>query len=176
MPFKPASLLSVAALSCSILACGQEDTGTAFNICDDFDTPYTAFSAGMTVAGDKGKVKIRLVSGDPAPPKRGANSWTLQIVDSSDQPLADSEVTQVKPWMPDHGHGTSTAATSEGVEIADLACDASPTACRAKAAGDGTVVVDDIDLRMAGVWTVTVSVALADGSSDEATFAFCIDG
>lgn len=173
---KRAVRIALLSLAFGGMACGEDEASGTFNICDDFETPYTSFNAGMTVGGDKEAVRVRLVAGDPAPPKRGNNRWTLQVLDANDQPLADAQLTKVKPFMPDHGHGTSTVATSAGVEIADLACDASPKACRAQLDSDGRVEVSGIDLRMAGVWTVTVSVLLNDGSSDDATFAFCIDG
>ena len=92
------------------VACADDDDTTGGNVCDDMETEYDAYSAGLTKIGDEGRVKIRIMDADPAPPHRGGNSWMFQLVDMADQPLPNATITSVKPFMPDHGHGTSVQA------------------------------------------------------------------
>lgn len=111
---------------------------------------------GMSkAAGDALTVKIVGAMADF--PKKGMNDLTLEITDAAGAPVDDATVT-VRPYMPDHAHGTSVVP------------EVTPS-------GDGRYAVSKIYMMMAGLWQVTVSVQTAGGGPlNEAVFLFCIDG
>jgi hypothetical protein len=150
-------LISVCLLP--LAACGGDDESStsATSVCTDFDTPHQTFSAGMTAMGDQGMFQVKLLDAQPAPPARGDNSWTAQILDAAGAPLPGATVNRVHPYMPDHGHGTKVVPAVSALD-AEAKCD-----------------VTSIDFRMAGVWTITFDVTTAAGT-DSAVLAFCIDG
>jgi hypothetical protein len=96
-----------------------------------------------------------LANADPAPPAKGMNTWQLTIKDASGA-LVDEAAITVKPFMPDHGHGTSIAATITP-------------------ASAGTYTVAPVYLFMAGLWQVTFT-ATKGATTDSAVFSFCIEG
>lgn len=121
------------------------------------ETRADMFSAGMTKAGSQGELTFKLMSSTPAPPSRGNNDWSLQIVDTtSGAPVAGAIMTVV-PFMPDHNHGTSIKPT-----ITDQ--------------GSGMYDVNPVNLWMPGLWQVTVSATPTGGTLDKAVFSFCIPG
>jgi hypothetical protein len=150
--------LFIAALSIfAIGGCnGEETEQEPFNICDNFDTEYEDIQQGLTKDGENGLIEVKYVSSTPAPPAEGDNSWTVQLMDDSGTPLSDGAVTEVKPWMPDHGHGTQVEPSMSDMDT------------------DGMVDVDNIDFRMPGVWTLTFTVETG-GQVDTATFNVCIN-
>ena len=121
------------------------------------ETRADAYAAGMEKQGDKGLIRVRLVAGEPAPPAKGENAWTLQITDAAGAPV-DGATIVVTPRMPDHGHGSAKT----------------PVVTAGGAAGEYEVTA--IDLAMAGFWTVAVEVTTAAGESDTVTFGFCVEG
>ncbi len=125
------------------------------------DPRAQTYAAGMEQPGLAGNARVRLVVADPAPPAKGLNAWTLQVVDAGGAPIVGAVVT-VKPFMPDHGHGSSLV----------------PSATPTDAAGRSSVT--GLELFMAGVWEVSVLVALpADAgvsATDTAKLTFCVDG
>lgn len=125
------------------------------------DPRAQAYAAGMEQPGLAGNVRVRLLAASPAPPAKGLNAWTLQVVDAAGAPVVGAVVT-VKPFMPDHGHGSSVV----------------PSATPTDAAGQSSVT--GLELFMAGVWEVSVLVALpADAgvsATDTAKLTFCVDG
>jgi hypothetical protein len=144
------------ALALSVCACSDEGGTTTPNQCEDSPTATDEIGVGLTKAGASGTVQLKLMATEPAKPARGENRWTVQLLDSNGAPQASALVTRVRPWMPDHGHGTSVVP-----EIGDTD-------------GEGFVAVDRIDFRMPGVWTLTFDVE-QNGTSDSATFGVCID-
>jgi hypothetical protein len=125
-------------------SCATEDRGETF-------------SAGMQKTGDKGVV-FTLISSDPAPPARDNNTWLIGLADDSG-PLVGATLS-VKPFMPDHNHGTSI-----------------PTNITA---GDnpGEYQANPVNLFMPGVWEITVNATPAGGGAadkDSVVFTFCID-
>lgn len=106
-------------------------------------------------AGDDLTVKI--VDAMPEFPKKGMNDLTLELVDSSGAPVDGATVT-VRPYMPDHAHGTNVVP------------EVTPS-------GEGRYAVSKVYLMMAGLWQLTVSVQSSGGGPlKEAVFLFCIDG
>jgi hypothetical protein len=124
------------------------------------DPRIDTYTAGLTKAGAKGAAQVKIVSADPAPPAKGGNTWSIQILDASGNPL-DATVT-VDEKMPDHGHGT---AVKPKITPGD---------------GAGTYTIAPLYLFMAGVWRVQLSIlpAGADGGPpiDVVSFYFCIEG
>ena len=112
------TFLAIVAVGIASIGCGSDEPAP-FNICDNFATAYEGYSAGLSKDGAAGKVRVTLVSAEPAPPGPGINAWQLQVSDASGTPLPDARLTKVKPWMPDHGHGSNTQAKVAGVANAD---------------------------------------------------------
>ncbi len=113
------------------------------------------YAANMEKVGESGLFTFRLVSSDPAPPVKGTNGWTLEILDDGGMPV-DGMTIDVTPYMPDHGHGTSIVP-----QITDM--------------GDGEYSVTPLYLFMGGIWEVTIDATSSDGAStDSAVFTFCI--
>jgi hypothetical protein len=120
------------------------------------DPRALAYTANMEQPGASKTFTFVLVEGDPAPPARGNNTWTLAVKDAAGAPL-DGATVDVKPFMPDHGHGTSVAAT--------VAPGASP----------GTYTITPLYLFMPGLWQVTFT-ATKGSATDSAVFSFCVEG
>jgi hypothetical protein len=124
------------------------------------DPRVETYVANLEKAGTLGRAAFKLTSADPAPPRRGLNTWRLVVTDTSGAVIPQADVI-VSGMMPDHQHGWSTAPTITKGE-------------------DGmTFDFAQLNLSMAGVWTVTFEVQTksADGTAtavDRATFTFCI--
>lgn len=112
------------------------------------------FTAGLTQLGDEGAVSVVLESSLPAPPSRGNNDWTIQLLDTSSAPISDATVT-ITPYMPKHGHGSSVPAVITAL-------------------GDGRYELNPVNFPMSGVWEVTVDVTLAGGGTDKTMFTLCV--
>jgi len=117
------------------------------------DKRADTYTANLAKAASSQKLKVTLVSGDPAPPIRGVNHWTVKVVDESGAPV--TAPLTVKPFMPDHGHGSSTqpVVTSKG---------------------DGTYDVADLNFFMPGLWQITFSTNTSP--ADSVVYSFCISG
>jgi hypothetical protein len=148
----------LAALLALVLGgCSAESTDSSGGgPCVGSATAVDTYVAGLTVEGQAAAMRFELVDALPAPPGRGTNRWVVRLRDGDGAPLDGATVTKVKAWMPDHGHGSGVAA-------------------KMTHADDGTSTIDGLELVMPGVWTVTVS-GERDGTTDEGSFAFCIDG
>src|SRR4051794_41635875 len=87
------------------------DDGGAFDPDADTFIPCTddpraeKYTAGMQKTAPKGQLSVTLLSSDPGPPIKGTNVWTLLVSDSGRAPQTGATV-KVKPFMPDHGHGS----------------------------------------------------------------------
>jgi hypothetical protein len=145
-----ASLLALAGCSDD-----EGSSGSGSGPCDNASVSPQTYSVGLAATGDLARVK--LLDAQPAPPGRGQNAWTVQLLDTADAPAPDIAITRVKPFMPDHGHGSSAPPT-----VGELDAEA-----RAE--------ITAIDFMMPGVWTITFELDVA-GTADRAVFAFCIDG
>jgi len=129
----------------------QDDGGTVTCQNDPRVEPYTA---NITKTSPSGALKVTLVSGDPAPPAVGNNTWIVKAVDGQGANLTTPP--KVDPFMPDHNHGPSVKA-------------------QATAQPDGTFQVTPIDFIMPGVWRITFTGAAADGGVPESVaFFFCV--
>ncbi len=152
--------MSLALLLLAVAGCSSKSETAPLqhpSACDNSIEPFEAYVAGITKMDAGGKIQVRLVDALPAPPDLGDNKWTVQVLDAMGKPRSGSLVTQVRPWMPNHGHGSHT--------LFDLG----------KVDADGKLAIDKLGLVMPGVWTVQICV---DGQAKEqaAKFAFCVEG
>jgi hypothetical protein len=124
-------------------------------ICDaeDRDEPWVP---GLLAEGVDSLLATTLDEVDPDPPGPGANAWTLTVLDGADAPVQDCELL-VTPWMPDHGHGSSEATSTPGVE-------------------PGSYEVTDVDVTMVGFWTFGIDVDCGAAGIDEVEYRFCVEG
>jgi len=142
-----------------LAACGGSEASApdALNPCLT-ETRADTFVVGLDKRGTSGTFDFTLMSGDPAPPARGDNTWILQVSTMVSgvvgAPLTGASMT-VTPFMPDHGHGTPIK-----VNVTETA-----TA--------GQYQLSPINLWMPGYWETTVK-ASDSSSSDTAVFKFCI--
>lgn len=159
------ALALVAALGSLSAACdgGETDTGatsgtssTSESICAD-DPRAMAYTVGIEEAAADGSVKVRFVDADPAPPSKGNNTFMIQLLDAGGAPIEGATVT-TKPFMPDHGHGSSIVpqTTPMGAE--------------------GKYSVTPVTLFMPGIWDVTFTIEPAGAASQKVVFTFCVDG
>ncbi len=158
LPALPA-LLALLGLVALASACGGGGTGAepdaGYNCAAD--TRGEQFTAGMMKTGGKG-MTFAIESATPAPPARDDNAWVIAITDAQGTPLHGATVT-VKPFMPDHNHGTGIVA-----QVTEEA-----TA--------GTYDASPINLFMPGVWEITITAKPAGGTNndaDSAKFTFCV--
>lgn len=119
------------------------------------DPRAETYAPWMEAESEAGTFTLILDRATPAPPGRGDNEWSLRFLDTGGQPLA-VESARMKPWMPDHGHGTNP--------LWNEVVSGSSTRHR----------VGPFDLFMSGLWEFTVEVTHG-GTTDEAKLAFCID-
>jgi hypothetical protein len=108
----------------------------------------------MIVKGTSGTFSVRLDAVDPWPLVKGENTLTVTVVDAADNPVTDATLT-LKPFMPDHGHGSS---------IVPLVGPAKP---------DGSIEIDHVNTAMPGIWQLTFAVTKG-GQSDSSVVTFCV--
>lgn len=106
----------------------------------------------LTKSTSGGGFRVSLLEGSPAPPAIGKNTWTLRVTNTSGQPVSGLSLS-VHPYMPDHGHGTALPDVIAGTE-------------------SGTYQIRAMDLFMAGVWQVEVSLGTVQ--SDLIVFTYCL--
>ncbi len=118
------------------------------------DPRAMTYAPGMSVTSSSGSRKYVLLSADPAPPARGNDTWSMRITDAAGTAQPGLTV-GVLPFMPDHGHGTSVAASVTANQ-------------------DGTYTVTPLYFFMPGVWRI--SFWIGQNQSDVGEFFFCIPG
>lgn len=114
-----------------------------------------AFTAGMAKLGKDNRITFALMTAAPSPPSRGDNTWTVDLSQGG-APISGAAVT-VKPFMPDHRHGTSI-----------------PTVVTPDPSVPGRYQLAPVNLWMPGIWEVTITATPAGGTTDIAVFSFCI--
>ncbi|CAN5334430.1 hypothetical protein BH09MYX1_BH09MYX1_17180 [soil metagenome] len=154
MRFFVAPLLSLGAIALGGCASTPDATPQpTAQVCAS-DPRVSAFKLGIESAGTGGALHVSIVSATPAWVVQGVNDWTLDVTDGSGAPR-DGLTLTVKPFMPDHGHGSSTVP-----QVTTM--------------GGGRYHVTGISLPMRGVWDVTV--AASGALNDAVVFTFCVDG
>jgi hypothetical protein len=114
------------------------------------------YAPNLTKQGQSGNFQFVLVSANPEPPAIDGNTWVVKLLDASGSPVPGATFTSIKPWMPDHGHGSSAVPGAADNH-------------------DGTYTIQPLYFFMAGLWQVTFAVQ-ANGKSDSAVFSFCVQG
>ena len=114
---------------------------------------------GLSVRCESGDCSVQVVSTDPAPPDRGDNTWTLNVLDAGNEAMPITQL-QASPFMPAHNHGTSPA-DHVGVSTDQI-----------------TWTVGPFDLFMPGLWELRVAVQLDESGDAErqAIIPFCVEG
>ena len=95
-----------------------------------------------------------LVSSDPAPPANDNNTWIVQLLDASGQPVTSATFT-AKATMPTMTHGTTPVTIMSN--------------------GDGTYTFTPLYFFMAGLWQVAIT-ATSGAQKDTTSFYFCVSG
>jgi hypothetical protein len=121
------------------------------------------YAPGLEKLGEAKVFKVRLISASPAPPIKGVNSWSMQVLDAKGGPVPGAKLEahrdgdKVDPSMPDHGHDSMRSAliTSNS---------------------GGTFTVDSLYFFMPGVWRTGLDVTAPDGRKDVVYFFFCVEG
>ena len=166
-------LAALAGAGCKSSAAASDDAGTVIDA--DFEADFVScaaetralpFQKGMQVMSrDKGYLlKVlkntftdatsTVLTIDPA---KGIDVWTIEVDGASSRAPVDGMSITVRPFMPDHGHGT----TSVGVTPA----------------GGGTYTIAPLNLYMAGYWEITFNLADMSGDApvnDSAMVPICI--
>lgn len=114
------------------------------------------YAPNLTKAGKSGNFQFVLQNANPGPPALNGNAWVVQLTDMSGNPVSGATFTSIKPWMPDHGHGSSAIPSATDNH-------------------DGTYSIAPLYFFMAGLWQVTFAVQ-ANGMTDSAVFSFCVQG
>lgn len=122
--------------------------------CED-DERAEDFTVNLSKMGTGSSVTI--VDAMPAMPDRGDNTWTVRVADAMGNP-EESMVVSLRPWMPDHGHGSPVEPV-----IADL--------------GGGEYRIESLNLFMPGLWQITFNLETpeGDGAADEVMFSICVE-
>jgi hypothetical protein len=163
------TLASIATMLVSLSACDGEDLSDSGPLHEQKDTdvvyysescgePGETYTAGMSHSGDLSVLDFALY-GDPAPPDKGVNVFTVQVTDAASDVGVDGATVRITPFMPEHGHGTNpvdygTAATGDA----------------------GSYESVPIDLFMSGLWELTFIVSSGDAVLDQTTYSFCLEG
>ncbi len=130
------------------MSAGDEDADAEARGCET-ETRADTYALGLAKTGTA--TTVTFVDAMPAPPTRGDNRWTVQVTDDRGAAMTGLELSAT-PFMPDHMHGTTVET-----EVTEL--------------GDGTYVLEPVNLFMPGLWEVTLEL----GTDDEVVFAFCVD-
>ena len=107
------------------------------------------YEDGMQKRGEMGIFSIKLTS-TPGPPSKGTNMWTLELSDSAGA-IEGAQIT-VTPWMPEHGHGSTSPVT-------------------VTEESGGTYRAHPVELQMLGLWDTEITVE-KDGQLDTLHFVF----
>ena len=155
------ALLTTAAV---LAGCGGDDLehDDSQPTCEE-DTRDDAFVAGISKTGDA-SYSLSILDGQPAPPIKGDNRWSVEVRDGSGALVAGVTL-EAEPFMPDHGHGTAV----DPIVTED---------------GDGIYTIDPVNFFMPGYWETTVTVVDLGATDDESddtdldtvVFKFCVDG
>ena len=75
------------------------------------DARADAWTLPIAKPSANGTFTVTLMSSAASPPLIGdLTDWTVKVVDASGAAVDGATIT-VKPWMPDHGHGTTPSHT-----------------------------------------------------------------
>lgn len=121
------------------------------------DPRVGAYTDGLHVEGLAAKAALTIEHASPAPPERGTNAWSVRLTDAAGAPIDGAALT-VKPYMPDHAHGSSV--------VPSVAPTGEP----------GGYAISGLELFMPGVWQITISIAVQGVEFDVVRLTFCVRG
>jgi hypothetical protein len=157
-----AAVLALVAVACSSSSpsstgsSGVTNDPTNAANCPTYKGPpaLMAYRSGMKQAGEHGIYTFEILDDDNPPPALGTSTWVVKITDASGQLVANAMMPDIKPWMPQHNHGsTATPLVTNN--------------------SDGTYKITNLYLYMAGVWQIPLP-AVVGTMTDSATFTFCL--
>ena len=142
------------ALAVFSTGCGGDESQTAAESPCVAETRADTFSLGLEKSVDDYRVVLK--SADPTTPEVGPNTWDFEIFRGSD--AVSTATVSMKPWMPDHGHGTTPLFWDSAYLEQEQRYQVGP-----------------FNLIMPGLWTFTFLVV--DGATEkEVVFGFCLEG
>jgi len=142
------------ASACSSSSSSGNQAAPAPSLCAT-DARAQTYTAGMEQKGSAGALSVKLDDINPNPVIKGNNDWKIHVVDANGTPVSGATIT-VKPYMPDHGHGSSiTPQVAAGSDA-------------------GSYDVSLLNLFMPGIWTVTFDVTTQENVTDSSVFTFCV--
>ena len=149
-----ALVLSVLGCSSSSQSAGSADAGADSDIigCNG-DTRAQTYSADMGQMGKGGVFRFVLTNANPAPTSKGSEVWTLKVVDAAGSAVTDATFPVMKPWMPEHQHGTATVTVTNN--------------------HDGTYTMNPMYFYMTGLWETDIT-AQSGTKKDSTSFFFCL--
>ncbi|HSQ64144.1 MAG TPA: FixH family protein [Polyangiaceae bacterium] len=120
----------------------DSDCGSAMSDAASDAAPGPSFPNDplTTVTSDGGKLRLTAWTSPAQPPSRGMITVKLLATDASSNAPVDGLVLDIVPVMPSMGHGTPVKPT-------------------VMAAGGGVYVASNVDLFMAGLWDLNVSIS-----------------
>ena len=143
---------------CCVLGFVSFGCGDASDSSDDAPSAWDTYVVGLEKVGEQGTFKVRLLLSDPIPQDTGFYDWTVEVVTNDDLPVSGASV-MARPTMPAHGHGTFPPQT---------------TAVEQEVAG--LYQLSDLDLFMAGVWRIELTIKSAEGQMDQVVYNFDLEG
>ncbi len=151
-------LIAVFGIGISLLACGSDQASIPDASTNCVGDPRgETFVVGITKNGKDNRLTFTLMEATPAPPSRGDNTWLVDISQAG-APVVGAAIT-VKPFMPDHRHGSAI-----------------DTLVTPDPAVPGRYQLAPVNLWMPGIWEVTIAATPVSGTKDLAVFSFCIAG
>lgn len=164
-------LLPLGLAAATLPACNSGASTTPITVDADFvscstETRATPYQPGMLVTSDAGAFVVKLLLNTftdadgkvlEEAPAQGLDVWTIETDAAATMTPVDGLTISVKPYMPDHIHGTTPAGVTP--------------------AGAGTYTISPLNLYMAGYWTITLTITDSSGASpvaDTAVFKICV--
>jgi hypothetical protein len=163
--------LLLAACASSLSACSEgapsdssgEGSSGAGDIADPGSVPSATsgdcagagedFMLGMSKTTPSGAVTVAIVAAEPAPPLKGANSWTVQLSGESGEPITGASVS-FTGRMPLHRHGLTALPLIRELD-------------------GGRYEIQPIILFMPQLWELSVVVTRND-DTEAVTFDVCV--
>ncbi|HEX3593648.1 MAG TPA: FixH family protein [Polyangiaceae bacterium] len=162
MQFISSSVVLTLAVCGSFLACssdgmnmppdtGSDTTGAALGDSCSKETRAPAFSADLSFSNTAG-FTVKLLDAQPAPPKLGDNTWTVELDDASGMPIERAKIA-FSQLMIDHGHGGAKTP-----KLAEL--------------GGGRYSLSPVNFNMPGYWENYLKVS-TDAIDTKLTIKVC---
>gem|GEM_PF-1445321 len=151
---KTLAFFLLSALMVQAAGCGGDESEMAADSACVSETRADLFSLGLEKSVDDYRVVLK--SAEPTTPEIGPNTWDFELFRGSD--AVETATVSMRPWMPDHGHGTTPLFWDSSFLEQEQRYQVGP-----------------FNLIMPGFWTFTFLVV--DGATEkEIVFGFCLEG